>query len=189
MFALAYGGAKIVRADALKYKLPDQKLRVVSFSNGIRSGGTEVTGVFNTNSSQVTGRRGILAVSLVCDIEPKNISSLIASFGSRPIYGISTGKVSLTVFTSSEEPERLIGDLHQLDLCKALSCRSNVGLVELNDPVFVDSPGWIAKISGALASEHINIIEVTTSKSTINIFVDESKIEDAEKVVRDALET
>jgi len=189
MFALVYGGAKVVRADALKYKLPDQKLRIVSFSNGIRLGGTEVTGVFNTNSSQVTGRRGILAVSLVCDIEPRNVSSLIASFGSRPIYGISTGKVSLTVFTSSEEPETLIGDLHRLDLCKALSCRTNVGLIELNDPVFVDSPGWIAKISGALASEHMNIIEVTTSKSTINIFVDESKIEDAVKVVRDALET
>ena len=188
MFALSYGGAKIVRADALKYKLQDQKLRVVSFSNDLRSGGTEITGVFNSNSSELTGTRGILAVSLVCDVEPKNVSSLIASFGGRPIYGISTGKVSLTVFTSSEEPEKLIGDLHRLDLCKALSCRSNVGLIELNNPVFVDSPGWIARISGALAAEHINIIEVTTSKSTINIFVDESIIEDAVKVVRDALE-
>jgi len=40
-----------------------------------------------------------------------------------------------------------------------------------------------------LASEKINIIEITTSKSTINIFIDETKIEDATKAVRDALET
>ncbi|MEM2728704.1 MAG: aspartate kinase, partial [Candidatus Bathyarchaeia archaeon] len=32
MFALAHGGAKIIKAEALKYKLPGQKLRVVSFS-------------------------------------------------------------------------------------------------------------------------------------------------------------
>jgi len=189
MFALAYGGAKIVKAEALRYKLPDQRLRVVSFSNGIGSGGTEITGVFNTNSSEITARSGILAVSLVCDIGPKSVGNLIASFGNRHIYGISTGKVSLTVFTSSEESEKLIGDLHRLNLSKALSCRSNVGLIEVNNPVFVDSPGWVAKVSGALASESINIIEITTSKSTIDIFVDESEIEDATRVVRDALET
>ena len=189
MFALAYGGAKIVKAESLKYKLPDQKLRVVSFSNGIRSGGTEITGVFNANSSEITETRGIVAVSMVCNIEPDRVGKLMASFGNRPIYGISTGKASLTVFTSSENPDRLIGNLHRLNLCKALSCRGSVGLIELNNPVFVDSPGWIARISGALASEHINIIEVTTSKSTINIFVDETKIEDAIQVVRDTLET
>ena len=189
MFALAYGGAKIVKAEALKYKLPNQKLRVVSFSNGITSSGTEVTGVFNTNSCEAAGRTGIMAVSLVCEISPKNVSTLIGSFGSRPIYGISTGKASLTVFTSSEEPNKLISDLHSLNICKALSCRSSVGLIELNNPVFVDSPGWVARISEALASQSINIIEITTSKSTINIFVDESRIEGAIQVVRNTLET
>ncbi|MEM2029694.1 MAG: aspartate kinase, partial [Candidatus Bathyarchaeia archaeon] len=34
MFALAHGGAKIIKAEALKYKLPGQKLKVVSFSSG-----------------------------------------------------------------------------------------------------------------------------------------------------------
>ncbi len=189
MFALAYGGAKIVKTKALKYKLPDQKLRVVSFSQGVRSMGTEITGEFNANSSEVSERRGIMAISFVCDIEPDRFSRLIGSFGNRPIYGVSTGKRSLTVFTSSEQPKQLVNDLHDLNLCKALSCRSNVGLIELTHPDFVDSPGWIAKVSGALASEKINIIEITTSKSTINIFVDESKIEDAVKVVRDTLET
>ncbi|MCW4021343.1 MAG: aspartate kinase, partial [Candidatus Bathyarchaeota archaeon] len=34
MFALSAGGAKIVKAEALKYKLSDQRLKVVNFSNG-----------------------------------------------------------------------------------------------------------------------------------------------------------
>ena len=189
MFALSYGGAKVVKAEALKYKLPDQKLKIVSFSSSNLSGGTEITGVFNSNSLEVSEKKGLSAVSFVCAIEPDVVSKIVASFGDRPLYGISTGKVSLTIFTSSESLDDLLRDLHSLGVCKALSCRSNVGLIELTHPVFVDSPGWIAKISGALASEKINIIEITTSKSTINIFIDESRIENAIKVVRDALET
>jgi len=188
MFALSYGGAKVIKAEALKYKLPDQKLRVVSFSNGILSGGTEVTGVFNSDSFEIAEKRGLSAVSLICDIEPETVSKIVASFGSRPIYGISTGKVSLTVFTSMEDLEGLMNGLHALESRKALSCRDNIGLIELTHPVFVDSPGSIAKVSGALASKGINIIEITTSKSTINIFIDESKIEDAVRVVRDGLD-
>ena len=189
MFALSYGGAKVIKAEALKYKLPNQKLRIVSFSSNNLSGGTEITGVFNSNSFEISKKKGLSAVSVVCSIEPDVISGIIASFGDRSLYGISTGRVSLTVFTSSENLNELLRDLHNLGVCKALSCRGNIGLIEITHPVFVDSPGWIAKISGALASEKINIIEITTSKSTINIFIDESRIEDAIKVVRDALET
>jgi aspartate kinase len=188
MFALSYGGAKIIKAEALKYKLPSQKLRVVSFSNSLSSGGTEIVGVFNANSAEISEERSLSAVSVICNIKPKTLSRIVAVFGNRPIYGVSTGKVSLTVFTSSEDSKLLVNKLHQLDECKAISLRSNVGMIELTHPAFVDSPGWIAKISGALASKNINIIEVTTSKSTINIFIDENMIENAIKVVRDALE-
>ena len=189
MFALSYGGAKIVKAESLKYKLPDQKLKIVSFSSDDLSGGTEITGVFNSNSIEICEKKGLSAVSVVCDIKPKAVSEILAAFEDRRVYGISTGKVSLTVFTSSENLDDLLRWLHSLSVCKALSCKSNVGLVELTHPIFVDSPGWIAKISDALALKGINIIEITTSKSTINIFIDESRIEDAIKVVRDALET
>ncbi|MCK5628157.1 aspartate kinase, partial [Candidatus Bathyarchaeota archaeon] len=49
MFDLVQGGAKIVKAEALKYKPPNQKLRVVSFSSeNIARGGTEITGSLNT---------------------------------------------------------------------------------------------------------------------------------------------
>jgi len=189
MFALSYGGAKVVKAEALKYKLPGQKLKIVSFSSKDLSGGTEITGVFNSNSLEISEKKGLSAVSLVCNIESDVISKIIAAFRNRPLYGISTGRVSLTIFTSSENLDGLLRDLHNLEICKALSCKSNVGLIELTHPVFVDSPGWIAKISEALALEKINIIEVTTSKSTINIFIDESRIENAIKAVRDTLET
>jgi len=62
-------------------------------------------------------------------------------------------------------------------------------MIELTHPIFIDSPGWVAKVTGALASKEINIIEITTSKASINIFVDESRLDEAIKAVRDSLET
>jgi aspartate kinase len=189
MFALAHGGAKIVKAEALKYKLPSQRLRVVSFSNGLESDGTEISGVFNFNSFEIKERRGLLAASLVCEINSRSMGVLFSTLGERPIHGISSGGGSITVFTSSEDAAELLNDLHSSGVFKAVSCRNNVSMIELTHPVFIDSPGWVAKITGVLASEEINIIEITTSKASINIFVDESRLDEAIKAVRDSLET
>jgi len=189
MFALAHGGAKIVKAEALRYKLPNQRLRVVSFSSGLGSNGTEISGEFNFNSFEIKERRGLLAASLVCEINSKNMASFFSALGDRPIYGISTGTGSITVFTSSEDADELLNNLHSSGVFKAVSCRNNVSMIELTHPVFIDSPGWVAKVTGALASKEINIIEITTSKASINIFVDESRLDEAIKAVRDSLET
>jgi len=188
MFALAHGGAKIVKAEALRYKLPEQELRVVSFSNGLRSTGTEISGVFNFNSFEIKERRNLVAISLVCEINPKSMGALFLKLGERPIYGVSTGTESVTVFTSSEGVEDVLNDLHSLGLFKAVSSRGTVGMIELTHPIFIDSPGWVAKVSGALATKNINIIEITTSKASINIFIDESRLDDAAKAVRDIIE-
>jgi len=184
MFTLAYGGAKIVKAEALKYKLPNQRLRVVRFSNSLKSGGTEIVGVFNSTTPEVTWKPGLLAVSIVCEMNPKGIGAILSALGDRPVYGISTGRNSLTVFTSLGGEERLLKRLHRLGVCKALSCRGGIGLLEATHPSFIDSPGWVAKVSGALTSKGINIIEITTSKATINVFIDESNLEEAVKAVR-----
>ena len=184
MFTLAYGGAKIVKAEALKYKLPNQRLRVVRFSNSLKSGGTEIVGVFNSTTPEVTWKPRLLAVSIVCEMNPKGIGAILSALGDRPVYGISTGRNSLTVFTSLGGEKRLLKRLHRLGVCKALSCRGGIGLLEATHPSFIDSPGWVAKVSGALTSKGINIIEITTSKATINVFIDESNLEEAVKAVR-----
>ncbi|MEM1606903.1 MAG: aspartate kinase [Candidatus Bathyarchaeia archaeon] len=189
MFALAHGGAKIIKAEALKYKLPGQKLKVVSFSSGdLRSPGTEIIGVFNSSSFEIKEREGLAAISLICDIAPETLSQIFATLAGNEIFGVSTGRKSITVFVTTQNLKDLMNKLHGLSVIKALSCLTNVGLIEVSHPVFVDSPGWVAKIAGALASKGINIIEITTSKSTISIFIEEAKIKEAINVVRDALE-
>lgn len=189
MFELAHGGAKIVKAEALKYKIPGQRLRVVGFMSGdLRSPGTEIIGVLNSGSFEIREERNIAAISLICDINPRNLSQLFESLSENTLLGVSTGRRSITIFVVTKDLKGLISNLHSLGFVKALSCLTNVGLIEISHPDFVDSPGWVAKITGALASRGINIIEVTTSKSTINIFIDESKMNEALLAVRGALE-
>lgn len=189
MFALAHGGAKIVKAEALRYKLPGQRLRVVSFSSGdLRSTGTEVVGAIDPKTFEIIEERGLAAISILCDITPESLSQIFASLVGSKVAGISTGKNSVTVFVSTENLKELMNRLHELSCVRALSCLRGVGLVEVSHPVFVDSPGWVAKIASALASKGINIIEVTTSKATISIFVNDENIDEAAKAVRGALE-
>ncbi len=81
MFDLAQGGAKIVKAGALKYKLPNQTLKVVDFNSGsLADGGTEITGFFNLNSAETQTQQGLIAVSIVCEVNAQNIMEVL--FGS-----------------------------------------------------------------------------------------------------------
>jgi len=189
MLALAQGGAKIVKAEALTYKLPEQKLRIVSFSKGLRSPETEITGDLHSSSFEIRERQRLAAISLLSEINSENLSALFSRLKEKPIYGVSTGAGSVTVFTSLEGAKEILKDLHGLGLFKAVSSREGVGMIELMHPVFINSPGWTAKLSGALASRNVNVIEITTNRSSINIFVDESQLDYAIKAVRDAIET
>lgn len=180
MFALALGGAKIIKPGALKYKLPEQKLRVVSFSSSdISIGGTEITGSFESNSAEIKVHSDLSAISVVCDVNSENLKEFSSALGRRTIYGMSTGRNSITAFASSEKLNETINHIHELGYVRGVSHRTGVSMIEVNNPDFIDSPGSLAKICGALSLKNINIIEVTTSKATISVFVDEEKLRQA----------
>ncbi|MEM2936120.1 MAG: aspartate kinase [Candidatus Bathyarchaeia archaeon] len=190
MFALAQGGARIVRPEALRYKLLTQRLRIASFSSeSLASGGTEITGIFNLNSAEMVKHRSLSAITVVGEITPENLSELFSMLRGKPVFGVSTGQKSVTVFAQLKSSKEVVKELHDLQRFKAISHQDGVGVVEITHPAFVESPGWVAKITSALAARNINIIEVTTSKATINIFVNEEKLEDTFKAAGDVFAT
>ncbi|MEM2812105.1 MAG: aspartate kinase, partial [Candidatus Bathyarchaeia archaeon] len=150
MFALAHGGAKIIKAEALKYKIPEQRLRVVSFMSGdFRSPGTEILGALNSKTFDIKSEKNITAISLICDINPRNLGQIFAALDENIIFGVSTGRNTITIFTFSKDLRGLINKLHSLSFVKALSCLTGVGLIEISHPDFIDSPGWLAKVTSA----------------------------------------
>jgi hypothetical protein len=68
-----------------------------------------------------------------------------------------------------------------------VSHREGVAMIQISDPDFVDSPGGIAKISNVLSDAGINIIEVTTSKATINVFIEENEIKRAREAIENVV--
>jgi aspartate kinase len=188
MFDLAQGGAKIVKPGALKYKLPNQTLRIVDFNSGnLASGGTEITGSFNLNSSETLTQQGLIAISIVCEVNAQNIRNVFSVLSKKPVYGVSSGRKSVTIFTTDGDVAQILNQLHSIKDFKAVSHRENVAMFQISDPDFIDSPGGIARISNALSQAGINIIEVTTSKATINVFIEENEIKRAKEAIENVV--
>jgi aspartate kinase len=189
MFSLSCGGAKIIHSEALKYKLPRQKLTVVNFSYGkLSAEGTEITGVFKFNPMEIKSYRGLTALTLIGNINTENLCMFYSNLGKGKILGVSTGGNSLSIFTRAKVPSHMVKRLHDLGCFKAVTLLEDIGAIEFVNPDFIDSPGWIARISGALANKGINILEMTTNKATINVFVDEKKLDEAVTAVGDLIE-
>ena len=190
MFDLAHGGAKVIKSESLRQKLPSQKLRIVNFaSEKLAEGGTEITGSFNMNLVETSSHRNLLAINVVCEVNSENLERIFSALSSKPIYGVSSGRGSLTVFTSDGNVREILNKLHAFDVFKALSHRENVALLQIRHPMFVDSPGGVARISTALSQSGINIIEVTTSKATINVFIEENQLKKATEAISHVNET
>ena len=188
MFDLAQGGAKIIKPAALKYKLPNQALRIVDFDAGnLASGGTEITGSFNLNSAETLTQLGLIAISIVCDVNAQNIREAFSVLSAKPVYGVSSGRKSVTIFTTDGDVAQILNRLHKVKDFKAVSHRENVAMIQISDPAFIDSPGGISKISDALSQAGINIIEVTTSKATINVFIEEKEITRAKEAIENVV--
>jgi aspartate kinase len=184
MFDLAQGGAKIVKPEALRYKQPNQMLRVVDFSSGnLAVGGTEITGSLDSNSSEVNIRNDLIAINVVCKVNAENISEVFLALSRKTIYGVSSGSRSITVFTSDGNITEVIRKLHSTPGFKAVSHRENVAMLQVRHPTFIESPGGVAALSTALSQKGINIIEVTTSKATINVFIEENQLKRAKEAI------
>jgi len=186
MFDLAQGGAKIVKPEALRYKLPNQTLRVVDFSSGkLAAGGTEITGSFQPNSAEIKSSEDLLAINVVCEVNAENLKEVFSALSQKTIYGVSSGRRSITIFASDGDVPDVVRKLHSVQGFKAVSHRENVAMLQVTHPMFIDSPGGVAAITNALSQQGINIIEVTTSKATINVFIEEPQLNRAKEAISD----
>lgn len=181
LFALAHGGARIVRHQGLKYKLPGQLLRIVPFSsNDLKSEGTRVVGDFSSDRG-LKQKNGLSSITVICDLNVQNLRSIFTSMEEKgaELRGISSGEKSVTIF-GEYHVGSLVSELHEsMDSFKAISHREGVSMLEVTHPRFVDDPGWVARITEELSDRDINIIEVTTSKATIGIYLDERYMTEA----------
>jgi aspartokinase len=131
----------------------------------------------------------LLAINVVCEVNAENLREVFSILSQKPVFGVSSGRTSITVFTSDGDVNEVVNRLHSIRGFRAISHRENVALLQVSHPVFVDSPGGVARISSALSHNGINIIEVTTSKATINVFIEESQLKKAMEAISNVSES
>ena len=187
LWDLAVAGAKVMKWDSLLYKAPKTTLKIVNNRHlDLSADGTEIKGEFMETSVSKLGKP-LGSVTLV----GKNIieyAGLLAKtaeiLGKETInvWGITVAPDSMSYFIDEDHIEKATKLLHEFVLkdhdVVSVTSSKEIGLVYVTSPDFLDQPGALGDITGAIAKAGINIREVTTSKSQIMVFVDYKKVKE-----------
>ncbi len=178
MYALAHGGAKVVRPEALFYKVVNQRLRVVPFGRPLGDDGTEITGSILPTDPYFAKGSGLSELTVVSDLGVAVLGQVLDRMVAK-VKGIGTGRTTITFFMQGDEWQEACRRVHGVNGVKAVSGRAGIGYIEVVHPHLVDQPGVVATAATILSMHGINIIEVTSSKGAMTFFVDEKRLDEA----------
>ncbi|MGB9844237.1 aspartate kinase [Methanothermobacter tenebrarum] len=196
---LATHGAQVLHPHALKYKVPEIKAKIIGFEHGdLSAPGTEIIGpskeeqlktvTFNSEplavlavvGEEILNKPGILA-KLTSTLSKKNIN----------IIGVSTGKNSITLFIRKEDAQEAHKLLHDVvvedENLSSLSLGRDIAMITISSPEFIDTPGIISEITEPLREHNLNIVEISSSQTSVVIFVDWDDGKKAYELVRGVL--
>lgn len=197
---LATHGAQVLHPHALRYKDPKINAKIIGFEHGdLSAPGTEIMGpskdkmlrsttlnnepisVIAVVGEEILTKVGILA-ELTKTLQDNNIN----------IYGISTGQNSITLFIDKSMADAAHEILHEVVVkspdMSSLSLGREIAMISVNSQDFIDTPGIITKITAPLRQNKINIVEISSSQTSVVIFVDWNDGKRAYEMVRRVLE-
>lgn len=197
---LATHGAQVLHPHALRYKDPLINAKIIGFEHGDLSAlGTEIIGpagdqmlkttalnsepisVIAVVGEEILTKRGILS-TLTDTLAENDIN----------IYGISTGQNSVTLFIDKAVADRAHEVLHEVvvnnEHLSSLSLGMEIAMITVTSQDFIDTPGIITKVTEPLRRNKINIVEISSSQTSVVIFVDWNDGKKAYELVRRVLE-
>ncbi|MDG6933375.1 MAG: ACT domain-containing protein [Nitrososphaerota archaeon] len=186
MYALAHGGAKVVRPEALFYKSPSQRLRVVQFGTRLDEGGTEVTGYMDPDRPAFATERSLQELTIVTE-GGGNVLPEVTKILEKNLVGIGTASTSTTFFFRGPDWKDVCIKVHGMAGVKAVSGRGGVGCISLIHPRLVDQPGIVAKAATILSLNGINIYEVTSSKGSMSLFIEDGVVDTALRLLEESV--
>ncbi|KAF5079766.1 aspartate kinase [Methanobacterium aggregans] len=197
---LATHGAQVLHPHALRYKDPLINAKIIGFEHGDLSAlGTEIMGpagnqmlkttalnsepisVIAVVGEEILTKRGILS-KLTDTLAENNVN----------IYGISTGQNSVTLFIDKAVADKAHEVLHEVvvenEYLSSLSLGMEIAMITVASQDFIDTPGIITKVTEPLRKNKINIVEISSSQTSVVIFVDWNDGKKAYELVRRVLE-
>lgn len=179
MGILAEGGARVLHPRALKYKTDKMKAKVIHFQNGnLAAKGTEIIGIFKSKLILFKEKLVMLTV-LGTDIfnTPGLLQKIISPISAQQIsfYGISIGTKHIGLYILEEYAQKSYDLVHPVivdnEQLKSVTLKKDISLIIARSRNFIETPGIIERITRPLAENNINIIEMTTIKTDILIFL------------------
>ncbi|MCX8202322.1 MAG: ACT domain-containing protein [Candidatus Micrarchaeota archaeon] len=134
-------------------------------------------------------RRPIAAISITGErsrITPSVLGKFLKPLADKKIqiYAISTGEKEVIIFIDEAESDKAILYLTEEaaeSSFESIAVRRGLGMISVNGPELVTTPGLLNKLTAPLAKQRINIVAVTSAFDSIIFFFD---TKDAEKVFR-----
>lgn len=199
MTDLATHGAQVLHPHALKYKDPKINAKIIGFEHGDLSvDGTQIIGPSKNDMIKTTNiSQNPISVIAVVGEEILNKSGVLSELiqilaeNKINIYGISTGQNSITVFVD----KKFANDAHRLmhevvvknNNLSSLSIGREIAMISIASPGFIDTPGIISEITEPLRKNNLNIVEISSSQTSVVIFVEWDDGEKAYELVRSVL--
>jgi aspartate kinase len=186
LWDLAVAGAKVMKWDSLLYKGPHTTLKIVNNRHrDLSAEGTEIKGEFMETSvkKMETPLGSVTLVGKDIIDYPGLLAKSSELLGNEKIniWGVTVAPDSMTYFIDEDYIEQSTKILHEFVLkdkeVVSVTSSKGIGLVYVTSPDFLEEPGALGKITGAIADAGINIKEVTTSKSQIMVFIDYKNVD------------
>ncbi len=197
---LAIHGAKVLHPHALKYKDPLINAKIIGFEHGDLSAiGTEIIGPAGDHMLKTTALN-VEPISVIAvvgeEILTKTgvLSELTDALAKNKIniYGISTGQNSVTLFIDRSLGDKAHEILHDVVVTNnnlsSLSVGTDIAMITVASQDFIDTPGIITRITEPLRKKKINIVEISSSQTSVVIFVEWNDGKRAYELVRSVLE-
>ncbi|MDR2873990.1 MAG: aspartate kinase [Methanobrevibacter sp.] len=199
MIDLSIHGNQVLHSNSLKYKSSSFDAKIISYKSGsLSDDGTLIVGPSEGKmvSSFMLHPEPISVVSVVgADILKSHgllaeLTSILAK-NKINIYGISTGKNSITIFVDKKDVidahRMLHSDVIENNTLNSLSIGGKIAMLTFLSPEFIETPGIISDITEPLRENNINIVEISSSQTSIILFVDWNDGEKAYKLVKEVL--
>ena len=197
---LATHGAKVLHPHALRYKDPLINAKIIGFEHGDLSAiGTEIIGPAGNHMLKTTALN-VEPISVIAVVGEEILtkigvlSALTDALAENKIniYGISTGQNSVTLFIDKSLVDTAHEILHdvvvQCNDLSSLSVGTDIAMITVASQDFIDTPGIITRITEPLRKNKINIVEISSSQTSVVIFVEWNDGKRAYELVRSVLE-
>lgn len=197
LWDLSVGGAQVLNSKALNYKLEKQRARIIHYRRrDLDSGGTEIMGSTDSDLEIVLKDKPVSSVTIVGE-RMSRIPGLLSKFSEAlarkgiNILSVSTGTWSISFFVDFDSAESAVRNLHDVVLAKgpakAVTKGNRCAMITIGGRKIIYTPGVVAMALSPLGESDVNVVEVSTSKAEITIFVNWNDRHTALRLIRNAL--